>query len=102
MNFCQILRFWSASDNIYKNRLSSLDLCKINKNSEHLLELRSQCIEAQKKSQDTGGEVGANESDDTTATELDTDDQSTLKGEIFWQLYGNFEVKEEIGLRECS
>ena len=82
--------------------MSSLDLCKINKNNENLLELRSQCIEAQKKPQDTGGEAGANESDDTTATELDADDQSTLKGEIFWQLYGNFKVKEEIGLRECS
>ena len=40
-------------------------------------------MEAQKKQQDTGGEVGANESKDTTATELDTDDQNTLRGEIF-------------------
>ena len=40
-------------------------------------------MKAQKKTQDTGGKVGANQSDDTTGTELDTEDQSTLRGETF-------------------
>ena len=44
-------------------------------------------MKAQKKTQDTGGKVGANEFDDTMASELDGEDQSTLRGETVLQQY---------------
>ena len=44
-------------------------------------------MEATKTPQEKDGEVYANESDDTVATELDTEDQGTLRGKTFRQLY---------------
>ena len=58
-------------------------MCKIEKNNQRLLELRSQSVNEQNKLQDTGDEDDANESDVTAATEktLDNDDETTLRGE---------------------
>ena len=65
--------------------LASLDLCKIDKNNQTLLELRSRSVKEKNKLQDAGGEDDANESDITTAAEktLQTDDQTTLRGKEF-------------------
>ena len=61
-------------------------MCKIDKNNQTLLELRSQSVNEQNKLQDTGGEDNANESDITAVTEktLDNDDETTLRGKDFF------------------
>ena len=58
-------------------------MCKIDKNNQTLLELRSQSFNEQNKLQDSGDEDDANESDITADTEktLDNDDETTLRGE---------------------
>ena len=64
-------------------------MCKIDKNNQTLLELRSQSVNEQSKLQDTGGEDDANESDVTAVTEktLDNDDETTLRGkDLFFYL----------------
>ena len=75
----------SAIDNFYNYPLTSLDLCKIDKNNQTLLELRSRPVNEQNKLQDTGEEDDASESDITTVTEksLDNDDETTLRGKEF-------------------
>ena len=77
----------STIDNVYNYRLTSLDLCKIDKNNETLLEFWSRSANEQNKLQDAGRKNHANESDVTTATEktLDNDDETTLRGERFQQ-----------------
>ena len=61
----------------------NLDLCKIDKNNETLLELWSRSVKEQNKLQNVGEEDNANESDVTTATEktLDNNDEAALRGE---------------------
>ena len=60
-------------------------MCKIDKNNETLLELRSRSVNEQNKLQDVGGEDDANESDVTADTEkrLEDDDETSLRGKEF-------------------
>ena len=69
----------------FYNYRGSLDSCKIDKNNQTLLDLRKRSVNEQNKLQDAGGEDNANKSDITTATEktLDTDDETSLRGEEF-------------------
>ena len=71
--------------NFYNYPRTSLDLCKIDKNNQTLLELRSRSVNEQNKLQDAGGEDVGSESDITTVAEksLDNDDETTLRGEEF-------------------
>ena len=75
----------STIDNFYNYRVTSLDLCKIDKSNQTLLQLRSRSVSEQNKLQDAGGKDEANESNDTTGTEktLDNNDETTLRGEAF-------------------
>ena len=78
---------FSTVDNYYNYRLTSLDLSKIDKNNQMLLELRSRVVNEQSKLQNAGRKDDANESDITTATEksLDNNNETTLRGEEFYQ-----------------
>ena len=77
---------FSTVDNYYNYRLTSLDLCKIDKNNQMLLELRSRAAIQQNKLQNAAGKDDANESDITTATEksLDNNNETTLRGQEFY------------------
>ena len=71
-------------DNLYNLRLTSLDLCKIDKENQKLLELRSRSVTEQNKLQDGGKVDNANEYDVTTATEKTLDnDEANLRGKMF-------------------
>ena len=71
-------------DNFYNVRLTNLDICKIDKDNQKLLELRSQSVKEQNKLKDEGKEENANEYDVTAATEKTLDnDKSNLRGEEF-------------------
>ena len=76
---------FSTSDNFHCYLLTRLDLHKIDKNNQKLLELRSRCGNEQNKLQDAGGEDDANESDITAVTEqtLNNDDETNLRGKEF-------------------
>ena len=65
--------------------LTILDLRKIDKNNQKLLELRSRSVKEQNKLQDAGGEDDENESGVTTAAEekLHNDDETSLRGKEF-------------------
>ena len=82
-----MLTVFSTVDNFYNYRLTSLDLCTIDKNNQMLLELRSGAVNEHNKLQNAGGKDDANESDMTTATEksLDDNDETTLRGEEFFE-----------------
>ena len=85
------LKFWKSKqtekptiDNFYNLRITNLDLYKIDKDNQELLELRSQSVTEQNKLQDPGKEDNANEYDVTTATEKTlNNDEANLRGEEF-------------------
>ena len=65
-------------------RITNLDLYKIDKDNQELLQLRSQSVTEQNKLQDPGKEDNANEYDVTTATEKTlNNDEANLRGEEF-------------------
>ena len=71
-------------DNFYNLRLTNLDICKIDKDNQKLLELRSRSVKEQNRLQDGGKEGNANEYDVTAAAEKTLDnDESNLRGEEF-------------------
>ena len=71
-------------DNFCNIRLTNLDLYKIDKYNQKLLELRSQSLTEQNKLQDVGKEDNANKYDVTTATEKTlNNDEANLRGEEF-------------------
>ena len=77
---------FSTVDKYYNYRVTSLDLSKIDKNNQMLLELRSRAVSEQNKLRNAGGKNDANESDVTTATEksLDNSNETALRGEEFY------------------
>ena len=77
---------FSTVDNYYNYRVTSLDLCKIDKNNQMLLELRGRAVNEHNILQNAGGKDDANESDITTATEKSpvNNDETTLRGEEFF------------------
>ena len=77
---------FSTFDNLYNYRLTSLDLCKIDKNNQMLLELRSRAVNEQNKLQNAARKDDANESGIKTATEKspDNNNETTLKGKEFY------------------
>ena len=77
---------FSTVDDFYNYRVTSLDLSKIDKNNQMLLELKSRAVNEQNKLQNATGKDDANESDVTAATEksLDNNNETTLRGEYFY------------------
>ena len=77
---------FSTVDNFYNYRVTSLDLSKIDKNNQKLLELRGRAVNEHNKLQNATEKNDANESDVTTATEKSpgNNNETTLRGEEFY------------------
>ena len=87
---------FSTVDNYYNYRLTSLDLSKIDKNNQMLLELRSRAVSEQNKLKNAAGKDDANESDFTNATKKspDNSNETTSKAEFF-KNQGNDEFRKK-------
>ena len=92
LTFCLVFRFCQLLPD-------NLDLCKIDKNNQTLLELRNRSVKEKNKLQDAGGEDDANESDISTATEktLDNDEETTLRGNNEF----NDDINDHLWCKSC-